>query len=233
MDKTGKDFKLSYCKFYRDNLYEVFENLKKVFKIDINDFEYIINYSIEGLEKDFFKEALKDVNLRQCYSIDSLHKLVDSFKSVNIDAEQIKQIIVQYPEMITFSIMTDNIQYLFKANDLKAIVLIFNEKYDYHLIDMYSLMNDLYYDYKIKDVDIMNNVKNLKIYPKNIEKIYNKKIKLYDTSRIDYFGELLEILEREDIRKYYKLDDASKLADKINALEEDFNKREVYIKKKK
>lgn len=224
MNKMVNNIKLKYYNFYKNNLEEIYKNLNTIFKINIKEFEEVMVNSTNGLSNSFFEESLKDIDLKQCYEQESLQNLVSSFKSVNINEEQIKQIILKYPEIITFSNMTNNIQYLFKAHDLKAILLIFNEKYNYYIIDSYLLKNYNYY--------IDNNLKH-NIYINDMDTYYeNVNKQTYKNSPVDYFNELLKILDREDIKKYYNLNDDSTLLQKVNVLSADFNKREFYIKNK-
>lgn len=232
-----ENIEINYIKFLEANLSNIYSLLNKTFGINKSEFKIIITSSVKLLQNSFFQDVISHTNLDKCYNEIGNSRLRESFESVDIEQDLMKKIIIQCPEILLFSNMPENINYLFKANDLKAIVLVFGESYDCKLIDDFDLENKI----KLKKEKVITCYHNNEICNKHYinktflvsklldsayydDKLYNKKV--------NYFDELLRTLNREDIMNYYNLDIDSTLADKINALTERYNKRNFYIKKK-
>lgn len=218
------------------NLRQIYANFNLHFGVTKEEFEHILKKLINDIATDkFYKNLLKKKDLSNCFEGQTLYELKKYLSlQLRINDDDIKNILINTPEILFFATNISKIYPIFKGSYFKGYVLL-----DDDLYKAYSFYNNYKYLLNSRKVNqnfdlSLQNIKINYVNPKFIEKTGKYvlgKNDLFDNSKLINY--LLENLNREDVMKYYGLTSDSTLEEKFDAISTEYNKRDYYFKRKK
>lgn len=194
-----------FLKYLKENIKNIYSNFEMVFKVNYEEFLFIINVIIKDLTYDKFYQNLISENLVQSFDLLALNNLFKMFKDLDLSDEEIKKIILVIPEVILFSQQLNDIHLIYKNNFIKGIAFINQNNYRSYSIPNYAF-----------DEKTLNNI-----------------LEFRTINSYDYLiKNLLLNLNRNDLKNSYDLADNANLNDKFAALTKAYSKKNYYFKKK-
>ena len=226
----------NFLNYISANLKQIYANFNSHFGVNQVEFEHILKKLIDDVATDkFYRKLLNKKDLSNCFESQTLYELKKYLSlQLRINDDDIKNILINTPEILFFATNISKIYPIFKGSYFKGYVLL-----DDDLYKAYSFYNN--YKYLLNSSKASQNfdlsLQNIKINyvnPKFIEKTGKYvlvKNDLFDNSKLINY--LLENLNREDVMKYYGLTSDSTLEEKFDAISTEYNKRDYYFKRKK
>lgn len=179
-----------------------YANFKEVLDISEQEYNILSRHLFNVLKHDdFYMKLLEEKGLN--FSVELLSNLKQFFSNLIENEEEIKKIILTIPELLFFLNNESKIYPIYKSHIFRGVILVYKNEYRS-------------YSYSDKDY--------------NYRKVNS--VSQTSTNNFDYVSKtFLQLINRDDFRKDYNINPDDDLETIFNALSEDYNKRDYYIKR--
>ena len=192
----------NFVQFIENNVGEIIENIMNTFELDMYESKEVLLRCVNIIVKDpFYNSSMDYEMINGIFNKVKLNNLKDFLLKLDMSTTELKKMIINTPQILLYSTRINLIYPIFKNDEFKGYALINNDKFK-----SYSISNINQNDFSSEGY--------------------------YEFYNYDYIvNQMLEQLNREDIKEELKIENNADLKTKFNSLVREYSMKNYHFKR--